>query len=122
MKKEEFEKYIKKIRKLIKKNYKPKNYKPKNYELENEHKIYLIKRANYLDRIFKRSLSTKNISQWSVLLIAFGLLLINFYFQNGYLMFFGLGLTISIMIQNIFSLLYFHPYWDRQLNKLIKKE
>ena len=88
----------------------------KNKDLEQEN--YFFKKLNYFERIFKRSLNTKNISQWIVLLIAFSLSIINFYFQNIYLSFFAMGLAISIMIQSTFSLLYFHPYWKRQLNKL----
>ncbi len=88
---------------------------------ENDQRIYLLKKVSYLERIFQRSLNTKNINQCLVLLISFSLFIINFYFDNSYLIFFVMGLSISIMIQSVFSLLYFHPYWKRQLNKLIKK-
>ncbi len=88
-----------------------------NKEIESQK--YIFKKIVYLERIFKRSLNTKNISHISILVIALGLMIINFYFQNNYLSVFIVGLSISIVIQSSFSLLYFHPYWRRQLNKLI---
>ncbi|KKM77331.1 hypothetical protein LCGC14_1371180 [marine sediment metagenome] len=88
---------------------------------EIEQQMYFSKKVNYLDKIFKRSLSTTNISHVSVLIISFGLFTISFYFQNMYLSFFAMGLSISIMIQSAFSLLYFHPFWKRQLNMLFKR-
>ncbi|KKN01277.1 hypothetical protein LCGC14_1129350 [marine sediment metagenome] len=86
-----------------------------------EQQIYLSKKVNYLQRIFKRSLITTNISQGSVLIISIGLFIINFYFGYMYLNFIAIGLSISIAIQSGFSLLYFHPFWKRQLNILVKK-
>ena len=88
---------------------------------EIEQQMYLSKKVNYLERIFKRSLSTTNISQGFVLIISIGLFIINFYFGYMYLSFFVIGLSISIAIQSGFSLLYFHPFWKRQLNILVKK-
>ncbi len=77
--------------------------------------------------IFHRKLRTRilnstYISDWIVLGIAFGILFITLFYRNNLLIFFGLGLSISIVIQTTFRLLYLSPFWRRELNKLYYKK